>query len=314
MQKLALLALVCLVSVAMTGLCGSLLPVPQSDLFYERMMQRKLHRARSLGDAPKLVILAGSNGLYSHSCRVMEPIIHRPCVNASMTVDVGLDWVLARWAPLLHADDIVYMPIEPPLYTRTRAENRITPDSRIMLHDDWRSLLSLGPDRIVAALLCVNLPSELWMKLVESTQQQRQAEVDQTLDQRFDDWGDRFGHMISHTAHEDEFTPRAAPSAPEITNGAGTRLIGRFVRWAASHGVIVVGGYATEIEADAMPDASAAAIQAAFTDAGGRFLELPSRARYPRSEFFDTRYHLNETGQAAHSIRIAAALESLLRR
>src|SRR6185437_3267495 len=32
----------------------------------------------------KLIILAGSNGPYSHRCQVIEPILHLPCVNAGV--------------------------------------------------------------------------------------------------------------------------------------------------------------------------------------------------------------------------------------
>ncbi len=61
---------------------------------------------------PKLVILAGSNGPYSHRCETIEPLIGRPCVNAGVAVGIGLDYLFTRWKPWLHAGDIVYLPLE----------------------------------------------------------------------------------------------------------------------------------------------------------------------------------------------------------
>ena len=51
--------------------------------------------------SPKLVILAGSNGPYSHSCVVMGAMLNMPCENAGIAVGIGLDYLFARWKPLL---------------------------------------------------------------------------------------------------------------------------------------------------------------------------------------------------------------------
>jgi hypothetical protein len=45
---------------------------------------------------PKLVILAGSNGPFSHRCQTIGPMTGRPCVNAGVAVGVGLDYLFTR--------------------------------------------------------------------------------------------------------------------------------------------------------------------------------------------------------------------------
>jgi hypothetical protein len=50
-----------------------------------QLIDAKLTRAASI-DRPKLVILAGSNGPYSHRCEVIEPILGMPCVNGGVAV------------------------------------------------------------------------------------------------------------------------------------------------------------------------------------------------------------------------------------
>ena len=44
---------------------------------------------------------------------------------------------------------------------------------------------------------------------------------------------------------------------------------------------------------------------------GGDFLELPNFSRYPRTAFFDTGEHLNETWQIEHSKLLAQELRLL---
>ena len=81
-----------------------------------------------------------------------------------------------------------------------------------------------------------------------------------------------------------------------------------FIRWANAHGVRVIGGLPTEF-ADAPPsDATLEAIRSVYRANGGEFLELANLSRYPRSAFFDTAEHLNETWQIIHSKLVAEEL------
>jgi hypothetical protein len=53
------------------------------------------------------------------------------------------------------------------------------------------------------------------------------------------------------------------------------------------------------------------AIRALFLDHDAEFLETQEGGRYPRSAFFDTADHLNETAQISHSVVVARALARL---
>jgi hypothetical protein len=57
-----------------------------------------------------------------------------------------------------------------------------------------------------------------------------------------------------------------------------------------------------------MPDATLEAIRSLYLANGGEFLELSNRSRYPRSAFFDTAEHLNETWQVFHYKQLAEQL------
>lgn len=130
----------CILSLLLYALVfGFILDRPLAYGFLQEQIEAKLARGASVS-SPKLVILAGSNAPYSHSCETIEPIIGRPCVNAGVAVGIGLDYLFARWKPLLHPGDIVYLPMEEAQYTRSRAANAVGPDAAIMFRSDWHTL------------------------------------------------------------------------------------------------------------------------------------------------------------------------------
>ncbi|HEX2942291.1 MAG TPA: hypothetical protein VHO91_14675, partial [Rhodopila sp.] len=55
-------------------------------------LRTRIEASLNLGVAirgPKLVILAGSNGPYSHRCAVIGKLVGVPCVNAGIAVGIG---------------------------------------------------------------------------------------------------------------------------------------------------------------------------------------------------------------------------------
>ena len=59
-------------------------------------MMQKTARLAAL-PSPTLVILAGSNGPYSHSCAVIGAMLNMPCENAGIAVGIGLDDLFTRY-------------------------------------------------------------------------------------------------------------------------------------------------------------------------------------------------------------------------
>lgn len=264
---------------------------------------------------PKLVILAGSNGPYSHRCETIAPIIDRPCINAGVAVGVGLDYLFTRWEPQLHPGDIVYLPMEEAQYARPRATEDLGPDAAIMLRHDRATLWTLPLRRQIAALFVDNLRAAI-MSLIEM------ALVDGGFhDPRvavtggYNAWGDHIGHTAALAALN---RPALAaitpfhPTATQISAGYGTLLVVGFLRWAGPHGVRVIGGLPTGFADSPIVNDSLAAIRTIYRDNGAGFLELPNHSRYPRTDFFDTQDHLNEPAQKRHSVAIAEALVRLM--
>lgn len=305
------LFLACLLSLAAYGLCGTLLldrPLTHGMLAAE--IDARLARGATVA-GPKLVILAGSNGPYSHRCEVMEPILDRPCVNAGVAVGIGLDYLFARWDSLLRPGDVVYLPMEPAQFTRGRLANATGPDAAIMARHDWATLARMPPDRWLGAAFAVDLRgvamSVIEMALHAAGFRDPRAAGGGTTNA----WGDHTGHDAAAAAANAGALAAMHPVAPDagrIRSGYGHELIADFTRRMAARGVRVVGGLSAGFADTPLDDDAIAAIAATYTRNGGEFLMLANHSRYPRAAFFDGPEHLSEPYQIQHARAVARAL------
>jgi hypothetical protein len=264
---------------------------------------------------PKLVILTGSNGPFSHRCETIAPIIHRPCINAGVAVGVGLDYLFTRWKPLLHPGDVVYLPLEETQYARPRDTSDLGPDASIMLRHDRSTLWTLPLHRQVAALFVADLRAAIMSLLETALAAGNFQDPRYAANGGFNRWGDHIGHTEALAALNrstlEAITPDH-PTAEQIRTGYGSTLVAGFLGWAGEHRVTAVGGLPTGFADSPIPEDSLAAIRAIYRTNDAGFVELPNRSRYPRTAFFDTQDHLNEAAQITHSVAIGEALNRLL--
>jgi hypothetical protein len=264
---------------------------------------------------PKLVILAGSNGPFSHRCETIAPIVRRPCINAGVAVGVGLDYLFTRWKPQLQPGDIVYLPMEETQYVRPRATADLGPDASIMLRHDRATLWTLPIRRQVASLFAADLRAGI-MSLIETTLVANGFHDPRgAADGGFNEWGDHVGHTAALAVVNQATLAIIVPvhhSAAEVRDGDGTALIAGFLRWAGRHGVRAIGGLPTTFIDSPIGDDSLTEIRAIYRDQNAGFLDLPNHSLYRRSEFFDTQDHLNEAAQIQHSVAIGEALRRMM--
>jgi hypothetical protein len=311
-----------LIAAALTSLLlyalafGFIIDRPLALGFLQRQIDAKIERGASI-DGRKLVILAGSNGPYSHRCETIEPIIGMPCVNGGVAVGIGLDYMFARWWPLLRSGDLVYLPMEEEQYTRDRLATDLGPDASIMFRHDWRTLTSLPPQRWITALFSFDLPAALMGPIEITLVAWHFHDPRERLTGASNAWGDHVGHTAALAATNQGVLASATAhhaSADEIRTGDGTALIATFIRHAIAHHVQVIGGLPAEFADSPMPDPTQDAIRALYLSNGADFLELPNHSRYPRLAFFDTAEHLNETWQIENSKLLADQLLLYLHR
>jgi hypothetical protein len=266
---------------------------------------------------PKLVILAGSNGPFSHRCQTIGPMTGRPCVNAGVAVGVGLDYLFTRWKPILHPGDIVYLPLEEAQYVRGHATNDLGPDAAIMLRHDRTTLLALPLRRQIAALFASDLRAAVMSAIEMALESNNFDDPRVATNGGYNEFGDHVGHTAGKAVLNQSVLAAISPFHPtgaQITAGYGSVLVIRFLQWAEANGVRVIGGLpAGFIDSPLTPD-ELDAIHAVFRDHGAEFLETPEGGRYPRTAFFDSADHLNETSQISHSVAVARALQRVMDR
>lgn len=277
-------------------------------------MHQKLLRGAAL-PSPKLVILAGSNAPFSHSCRVIGEMLALPCENGGIAVGIGLDDLFLRWLPLLHRGDIAYLPMEVQQYGVTRAANRMDVDGAILFRHDRHLLWRLGLDRSLGGAFANTLPDGLEALAEMAARGAGLGHLHVRLAREEDAEGDEIGTTLA-TADSHFLTGlhRVEPGPSVIVRGYGSMLIARFVRMATARGIIIVGGLPTDFRDVRLPGTDIAAIRAIYRHNGGRFLALANRSRYPRVDFYNSEDHLAQPCQYFHSILVARGLAKLLHR
>jgi hypothetical protein len=308
------LFLCCLASLALYGAVFAwVLDRPLSLGLLRLEMQQKLARGARL-PSPKLVILAGSNAPFSHSCAVISAMLRIPCENAGVAVGIGLDDLFAHWKPLLHRGDIVYLPMEVQQYTITRAENRMNIDGGMLFRHHPTLLAHLGAGRLLGGAFAGTLPDALESLAEMAASRIGFGNPHAMLAAEFNKDGDRI-NTTAATADPAFLAKlhRTEPPALAITNGYGTKLIAAFVRHETQHGVIIIGGLPTDFRSVILPKTDIMALRSTYTQNGGRFLQLANNSRYPRADFYDSEDHLMQPCQFRHSILVADALGKMLR-
>ena len=304
----------CLVSLALYGgLFGWVLDRPLAYGFLREQIDAKLARGAAVG-SPKLVILAGSNAPYSHRCELIERIVGIACVNGGVAVGIGLDYLFARWRPLLHPGDIVYLPMEEAQYVRSRAATTVGPDAAMMFRHDWRTLARLAPDRWAGALFSFDLRFAVMAVIERALVSAGFHDPRAAAEGAMNEWGDHFGHTPELGTASQPILARIVlghVSAEEVARGDGAAEIAKFLRWTRAHGVRAIGGWPTEFADAPMPAATRAAIRALYAANGAQFLELANRSLYPRAAFFDSPDHLSEPWQMVHSRAVADGLVAM---
>ncbi|GAB4556449.1 MAG: hypothetical protein IV105_01620 [Rhizobacter sp.] len=307
-----LLTLVCLVtlSIALFVAVFSVVHRPLVVGEIQKSLDYKLAYAREL-PSPKIVLLAGSNGRYSHRCEVLTARLNKPCVNASIGVGIGLDFLLDQWRPVLRRGDIVYMPLEYGQYRFTQAEMHGGLQNALMVHSQRDYLLSLDAERITAAYGSFDLPfliHGLAEMALDHRGFRRRSSTDSLTPQ-----GDESGHTAQRSqAYASFLRGSAAESAQVPVTSDVIRVIDSFLQQARRDGILVVGGLPTVPDSVTVEAADVERLRSLYESRGQAFVALPNRSRYPIDCFFDTLYHLNEGCQKAHSAAVAAQLASLL--
>ena len=258
---------------------------------------------------PKVIIVAGSNGLFSFRCEVMEPILKRPCLNASVTVILGLKLTLKKAQEFLKAGDVILMPFEYNYYYRN-----------FLPASGYNYLLSYEPEKWLSLPLAEKIPaifsfdfhyliSGIVETLLRTMGIQRKFHAAMLTQQ-----GDMSGHTaLKARQFQKSIGEPLIPTPEEIDRKHAYKdYVINFFKWAAKNKIRIFGILPTTIDTKTVSAQTEKKIAQLYTRNGQSFIFQPNRGQYSRECFFDTHYHLHEACQIKHSISVANFLKQRL--
>lgn len=254
---------------------------------------------------PRFIILAGSNGLSSHSAKTFEQSLGIASVNMSTTASMSIKYQLAKLKPHLHSGDIVFLPLEYSYYFTnsqfgaTDAIYVLTFEKKDIRLQGW-AIVYQG---FVNFSLNYFLDSLVEMGLAQTGFQRRDGNS-------VNEYGDKFGHTEEKGMPYRNFIASTPVSEIPMPNfdSQEMKTLAEFIRWANSHEVRVIGALPVQPDDTRIDPERLRRIVEFYRTNGGWFLVLPNHSCYSRDSFYDTVYHLNEKYQLTHSRKTAEQL------
>ncbi len=285
---------------------------PISIGVYKEMIDIKARRMTN-SDAPRLLIIAGSNARVSHRSDIIQAETGLYTVNGGLSADLSLPFALEAFASDLRAGDVVYLPLE---YQSYCLENRGTMlDYYYMVSYDRKYLWRLGWREIAKASASFDLAyfgTAVLENLLFYTGARRSGRG------KINEYGDQEGfteERSSQFRRTIEMLP--TPVLPEPSALAsrpyGIRALQEFLRECRARNVIAIGGLPTTFEDAPLYDELVQEIREIFVQAGHKFVQVAGRSQYPRSDFYDSPYHLNKNCAIKHSRLVGEEIAVALR-
>ncbi|MES0873944.1 hypothetical protein [Sinimarinibacterium thermocellulolyticum] len=315
------IAMAMLASVALYALLfGWVLHKPLSVGTIADYFSIKTARAAAL-PSPKLVFFGGSNVRFGLSCELAERQTGVPCVNAGFLADVGIDLMAEKFTPLLHAGDVVYIPLAYEQYLWDRDFVVTQRDAAYLFAYDRATLRRMPMVRQLHALFHFDLPylaSAIAENVLAKTGLRRQAGATRVFGAgNLNAWGDETGHTAEQGRVFEALIAATAWKLPPLEDFTPeryfyTQVLEHFIASLRARGVVVVGGLVQVADDVVIDPRMIERVRAIYERNGAGFIELPNRSQYPRSCFFDSVYHLNEECQRRHTAELLQALSPYL--
>jgi hypothetical protein len=275
-------------------------------------MQYKANYLASIRDESKIAIFAGSNGRFSHRCETITAQTGVACANLSIAVGYDFTWQMSRYWPYLKRGDVLYMPLE--YWAPPAGRVKINGEAPYIVRHDHAALAQYSLTRMVSALFYFDIRylfSGIGEMLLQKSGAQRRTSLRSLTVQ-----GDERGATTEKSEQYSAFIqglPHPSVSLEAYTDRAFAEAVDPIIETARAKGIVVVGGLPTAFDDAQIPTPVVMWLQTYFELRGACFLVLPNLSKYPRSAFYDTDSHLQESAQIAHSARLGPRLAAIER-
>jgi hypothetical protein len=287
---------------------GFLVHKPISIGVMHDLYRAKIDYAAAI-DRPKIVVSAGSSGLYGIRCELIEINLGIPCANMSLNLQMGMTGILEFARRAARPGDVVLLPLEYGVYAGGGYGSTLR---QYAIAYDRDLLFALPPERQVWSMFYFDLKwlgaalSETWAYFARGERLHLQQPGALTPQ------GDLRGHNFAkgeRFAGEVRRQPPGSIYLEDVNRDAKALPILRdFLDWARRRNILVVGALPPNVDTGELDEARLKLIRDTYLDAGHTFAEIENRGLYPVECFYDSSQHLNEACQAAHTRAVTRAL------
>ncbi len=319
MQRAALLQLAAMALAMLIGIAAYLLlfaTLVHKPLTLDVMgayVDRK-QRILAATPPPRILILAGSNGRFSHSCAQIAADTGLACVNLSTTASIGFNYQIAAYGAQLRRGDLLYLPLEYRDPAMAGFDD-VGDEGPYLVYAAARTLPQLyGWRGVLRALFAFDVRfaiSGVGEMMLARAGVGRRINLD-----TMNAYGDESGHSDAKALafrERNDALPKLVVDRHMFDDTQYWSNVARQIRALRARGIIVVGGLPTTFDDTVITPDALAGLRAFYAQNDACLLVLPGNSLYPRHAFFDASYHLTESNQRRHSAKLAPQLAALLR-
>ncbi|MDY6802761.1 MAG: hypothetical protein SXA11_03010 [Cyanobacteriota bacterium] len=275
-------------------------PTESSRWIYEAK-NIKLRISDSI-DKPKLIVVAGSNGLFGISCHLIQKETKFPCINGSTIVALQIDYMLDLARRLSSEEDIVLLALEYETYKYSGQVSSVLVDYVFAREPDYISSQNLirkirlfggmSLDRIAQGIIAKYKP------LTKSKYGYQSNSIN--------DYGDETNNRAADLTEYDrqkiagEKPLKSLLEGGYFTSTTGMNIIEEFVDWCRQNNIKVIATWPNTIWFEEYISLETEkyfqSIKDFYQSIDVPILGEPRDFMYDPSLFYDTIYHLNDRG------------------
>jgi hypothetical protein len=295
-------------------------PTEASRWVYD-VITKKVQYAKTVR-SPKLVVVAGSNGMFGIKTEMIEREMGIPSVNLASHAGLGVDYVLNTAKEAIKPGDTVLLPLEYEMYDDDARPSTVLVDY-IFARDPayFRSL----PFTKRAELVLAVSPSRVVDGLMGRVRHRRDANGHESGPYRveaFNDHGDEVMNLASLRTEADVAKRDLETASDAVLKGDGGNKHGwlaveGFIGWCQANNVKVLAAYPSTV---AYPEYNRPIAEKFFGRIAAFYDRLhvpvlgdPQQFMYAKSAFYDTSYHLTQEETVRNTERIIGLLRPYVR-
>jgi hypothetical protein len=257
--------------------------------------------------SPRIIIAAGSNGIFGVGCVGIEKEIGLSCINASTHVGLGTEYILHQTKRFLHPNDVLILPLEYELYLDKYSVTDFTLDY-IISRDP--SYLYSHPN------LLANISIQRWaMGIVNRVYHLPLGEAAynaKTLNSRGDETANKQSNIGERQRNGlNRITP-FEPGDFKKNSHQAIQSIQDLIDWSQKNKVTVIATWPSIIKTSSYDKQNfndfITYMKSIYRKNNIKIIGEPTDFMYDKSLFFDSIYHLNDKGQSLRTNKLISLL------